>query len=80
MSRFKKYYAKHHRDVAVMPGQVQNRKFCLLDQERLTIRRAKDQFCDLFGLTLWEECSLVTNAEQFAEFCEKHGMLNEFKV
>lgn len=75
MSRFKPYYTKDAKIyLETRPGQALKRHYSLEDQERDMIRAARDRFIDLFGLTLWEECSMVTNAAEFKEFCEKHQL------
>lgn len=62
---------------ATTPALGQKRHYSLKDQERDMLRAAKDRFVDLFGLTLWEECSMVKNHAQFRAFCKKHAIISE---
>lgn len=71
MSQFKKYYRKKDTNWEDgLPGQVQKRALILTDPERYEI--AKRRFIDLFGLTLWEEVSMVKTYDQFKTICEKY--------
>jgi len=51
------------------------RAILLTDLERFQI--AKSNFVDLFGLTRWEECSMVQSMEEFQEYCVKHQIIQE---
>lgn len=74
MSRFKKYYQDQRILSNARPGQVQRRAFLLEDLERESIAAAKDRFIDLFGLSLWEECSMVRSPAEFWFFCKKYDL------